>query len=175
MDSRQVGAARPGAAPSLPFDVLRIHAEHPCDVTILSPAITGILTHYTRDAAYPDGHSWLCLNSEHCPGEADGLPQRWQGYLAVVCEGRRGILLACLGTLGAERLLCMVPAPRTLRGVRCILSRGGKGSKGPVSVQPSPRAPHKMPAHEVDIWPTLAQMYGGAVRMYAPQAAQEGR
>lgn len=175
MDPRVTGPVPPPASDPRTLDVLRILGGHPLDCTIVTPTIAGIPTHYSPTRADARPHSWLCLSGDHCTGEADGVPIIWQGYLAVIAEGLAGVCVLSLGARGRDTLLALIPAPRPLAGVRVILSRSRRSTRGPVRVTISPRRAHELPRGEVDIWPTLRLLYGRQVMQYAPQARREGQ
>lgn len=172
-DPRIVG---PCPDPDTPPQGLRVvvpHVGKPLYLTILSPKIIAVVTHWLTPQEHPPSGRLVRCDWQTCEHCRCCRPKRWSGFLAAWDHVTQSECVSKVTWNGASILLQMVPSHESLRGKQVECHRLGESNKNPIWWKHGTRR-HLDPVPDTpDILPTLALIYGPEVLEQLRGMAQE--
>jgi len=101
------------------IEIVRLKANQTAELTIYSPAVHGIWTHWIGSVSAP---CWEPrAKCEHCKNNA---PRRWKGYLFCWHQGLSDNIFIELTPASTKSIMDVVGPVASLRGYRMFLQRG---------------------------------------------------
>ena len=142
---------QPSALPHLPLERIRGGALFRGLIT--SHSVLGVLTHFMG------GRTLACVDG-NCPGCEAQMPQRWEGYLAVITPQPTRHIIVALTPGAALGIADSAPDAMMLRGNLLICERSGKRANARLRARIEPTEPYgkvlppapDLKAHLLHIW-----------------------